>query len=202
MLKSLVQKNKQIFDFVLMGLICAILLISLISLIAGFGAGFGTVLANIIDFVILIALLGGLLFFIVTKKTDIARKLGLILLIYWVVSNLLSIGNPFSLLREGATFAQVIYAIVEILAGLTFLGVFVLYILSAVFGKGKDYAKIIDYLLLGFLALVVVGFAFRLINAFITKVPFRTWIAYFDSNLFIPILGVLGFIYVAPEKIK
>ena len=82
MLKSLVQKNKQIFDFVLMGLICAILLISLISLIAGFGAGFGTVLANIIDFVILIALLGGLLFFIVTKKTDIARKLGLILLIY------------------------------------------------------------------------------------------------------------------------
>lgn len=199
MVRNIIEKNKKVFDYVIIGLLCAIILVTAIATILDvFDGGFFDGVAEFFALITFIGLLGILLFALLTKRTNLAKLFGMILLIYWVVSSFFGVGGAFSAFDGGKLF-MILYAIFAILADIAFVGALVLYVLSAMFGK--DTEKLLDYCLLAFLGLQIFVFAFREIEIIVNGFKVIPMLTCMMTELFMPALGVIGFIYLAPKKL-
>ncbi|MBP5312333.1 MAG: hypothetical protein J6112_05825 [Clostridia bacterium] len=200
MVTSFIKNHAKIFKFVIIGLICAIMGSVFIDGFVGFfssGYFFGFV-ADLLYLCVFLGLLALLLITFIMGKHAPAKVIGIMLLSFWVVTELLSIGNPLYSFRSGATFMDVIIALCLFAALLTILGIFVLYVLKAVFSLKVD--LIIEILLIVLLAAMASVFLLKIIADLIYAKGFNLF-GYMSSYLFIPALAVIGYVYLAPEKI-
>ena len=202
MVRSFIEKNEKIFKWVLIGLLCALILFDFVLVIAGvIMLDFWGGTAQFINFILFASLFGLLLFALFAKKTNLARLVGTILLSYWVVSKLLSVGSPFADMAIGTDpFLTIMGSMFELFANFAAVGVVVFYILGAMFGK--EFKIVIDILLLAFLGLNVLAFTFNFIDVCVQGFFIPQLMNCLITDLVFPALAVIGFIYLAPAKLE
>ena len=141
MLSNFVSKNRYLVKLIVMTLIGLVMLFDFITLFGSYSNQTGANAGVSFSFLASAALLGLLLFCMLSNKEDYAKMLGVLYLAYYVISILLSVGSPFYSFYKGNHGTFITASVFVIIANTCVVALVVLGILSYL--NGKSFAFII-----------------------------------------------------------
>ena len=100
-----------------------------------FGGGFMPVVGNLIAMILSLAIIGGLVFFLVTKKFEQFKYFFFIYFGYWILTAIYRGLDAAAFATDGMPGYAVAWGVFEFLAALGLIAVLVLFVLAKVTGK-------------------------------------------------------------------
>lgn len=192
-----VDKNLKWFGAGILGTFYLFKLLVIIGTMADVGS-FGYILVALIDLVIVTGLVGAGFLCLFTDRKEQLGKLALGYLTYFVVLKSLTLSSTASVAAEMKDALPTTWAVFSVLAGLTILGVLVLYILEMFMPKVSALMKYIGFGFLGYFAFSIIVYALG--TAMNAKYAFA-WYHYFNdiNNCLVLPLLVLGMYFVCAK---
>lgn len=158
-----------------------------------FGGGFMPVISNLIAMILSLGIIGGLLFFLITKKYDLFKYFFVLYFFYWILTAIYRGLDAASFAVNGMPGYAVAWGVFEFLAALGLLGVFVLFILGKLLKK-ESFKSLTLLVMLGTSALF---FLVMILYIVVVAKGNWGWANYFDAfNTFLLPVG-LTFAYLA-----
>ena len=171
---------------------------TLLAYVGNFGGGFMPVIGNLIDMILFLGIIGGLLFFLITKKTELFRYFFFLYFAYWILSTIHNGLNMADFAVQGVDGIIVAYAVFEFLAALGLLAAFVLFVFIKL-TKKTQLKPIILWIMLGTCAMYFLVMILYIATA--AKAGWH-WTSYFQAfNTFALPVG-MTFAYVALQALS
>ena len=197
MLSNFVSKYRLLTKLIIMVLIGLIVIFDFITLFGSYSNQAGSNAGVTFNFIASAALLGLLLFCMLSNKTEYAKSLGIIYLAYYVISTILSVGNPFYSFYEGNHGTFVAASTFVMLANTCLVAVVVLALLT--FLNGKSFGMVLDIILLAFLFFSFMSFIMYMAAYGNAKYGWTSFMNVVVSRMFKPCLVVLGYLYLTTK---
>jgi len=198
MLSNFVSKNRYLVKLIVMTLIGLVMLFDFITLFGSYSNQTGANAGVSFSFLASAALLGLLLFCMLSNKEDYAKMLGVLYLAYYVISILLSVGNPFYSFYKGNHGTFITASVFVVIANTCVVALVVLGVLSYL--NGKSFAAINEILYLVFLGASVMAFIMYMAAYGIAKYDWTSFMNVTVSRLLKPCLAVLGYLYMSDKS--
>ena len=167
---------------------------TLLNYAGAFGGGFMPVVGNLIAMLLSLAILGGLLFFLVTRNDETFKYFFFIYFAYWILRSIYSGLSAADFAVNGVAGYAVAWRIFEFLAALGLIGVLVLFVLGKLLKKDsfKPLALIVMLATSAFFLIVMI-----LYIVVIAKGNWG-WGNYFDAfnTFFLPLGMTFAYIYL------
>ena len=198
MLSNFVSKNRYLVKLIVMTLIGLVMLFDFITLFGSYSNQTGANAGVSFSFLASAALLGLLLFCMLSNKEDYAKMLGVLYLAYYVISILLSVGSPFYSFYKGNHGTFITASVFVVIANTCVVALVVLGVLSYL--NGKSFAAINEILYLVFLCASVMAFIMYMAAYGIAKYDWTSFMNVVVSRLLKPCLAVLGYLYMSEKS--
>ncbi len=201
MINNFISKNKNIFKFVIMGLIGLIILFEFISLFGSFGSNAGANAGSFFSFFFFVTLLGLLLVCMIINKEEYAKFLGISYLTYFIISTLLNFGSPFYAFYDGSDGVYVAAATFKMIGGVVFVAIVVMVLIQAL-SKITFPSLVLDILFFAYIGCQIMCWILFLARYADINADWTSFMSLFENYLFMPCLAVIGYFYMKADTVS